>query len=103
MKVLFVVGYQKNPFNPFVWIEEGIGGSEYAVIKLAHQMSKQGDEVVVTGQVSPCEVEGIKYIPYELLGTNQHYDVVIATNYIHYINELDAREITFDKSYFYLS
>ena len=102
MKVLFVVGYQKKPFNPFVWIEEGIGGSEYAVIKLAHQMSKQGDEVVVTGQVSPCEVEGIKYIPYELLGTNQHYDIVIATNYIHYINELDAREITFDKSYFWI-
>ena len=102
MKVLFVVGYQKKPFNPLTWIAEGIGGSEYAVIKLAHQMSKQGDKVVVTGQVSPCEIDGIKYIPYELLGTNQHYDVVIATNYIHYINELDSKEITFDKSYFWI-
>ena len=102
MKILFVVGYQKTPYSPDTWLENGLGGSEYAVMKLAEHMKKTGDEVVVTGEVITGDYNGVKYLNYSDLGRDDHYDVVIATNYIHYMLELDSREITFDKSYFWV-
>jgi len=102
MKILFCIGYQKEAYSPNKWIEEGSGGSEYAVMKLSEKMSSLGHEVVVTGEVITGMYEGVRYLSYEDLGVNQHYDVVIATNYIHYLQELDSREITFDKSYFWV-
>lgn len=102
MKILFVVGYQKTPYSPDTWLENGLGGSEYAVMKLAETMSNSGDEVTVTGEVISGNYNNVKYLNYSDLGRNQHYDVVIATNYIHYMIELDSREITFDKSYFWV-
>lgn len=102
MKVLFVVGYQKTPYSPDTWLENGLGGSEYAVMKLAEHMKLSGDDVIVTGEVITGEYNGVKYLNYSDLGRDQHYDVVIATNYIHYLPELDSREITFDKSYFWI-
>ena len=42
MKVLFVVGYQKEPFNINTWLSKGLGGSEYCVLKLAHKFSDNG-------------------------------------------------------------
>jgi len=102
MKILFCIGYQKEAYSPNKWIEEGSGGSEYAVMKLSEKMSSLGHEVVVTGEVITGMYEGVRYLSYEDLGVNQHYDVVIATNYIHYLQELDSREITFDRSYFWV-
>ena len=102
MKVLFCIGYQKQPYSPDSWVSNGSGGSEYCVMKLSERMFNQGNDVVVTGEVVTGEYNGVKYLSYDDLGVNQHYDVVIATNYIHYIEELDSREITFDKSYFWI-
>ena len=36
------------------------------------------------------------------LQNNQHFDVVIASNYIHYFKHLEDKNITFDKSYFWI-
>ena len=102
MRVLFTIGYQKTEINKSYWLENGLGGSEYAVIKLAEQFSKNGHEVVVSGQVLDEVNEGVSYVNYSNLQGNQHFDVVIATNYIHYLQLCDDMSITFDKSYFWL-
>ena len=101
MKVLFVVGYQKQKWNSNTWYESGIGGSEYAVMKLAEVMARS-HEVTICGDVISSTINDVKYCEYNELELNSHYDVVIATNYIHYLVELAWRNISFDKSYFWL-
>lgn len=102
MRVLFYVGYQKNKFDKLTYLETGIGGSEYAVIKLAEQFAIQGHEVIVSGDVYTEFIDGVNYVHSGDLETNQYFDVVIATNYIHYIPFLGSLGINFDKSYFWM-
>jgi len=102
MKVLLYVGYQKSRFDKLTYLDSGIGGSEYAVIKLADEFSKNGHEVYVSGEVYTEFIDGVNYVNLEDLEKNQHFDVVIATNYIHYLLFLDSINVTFDKSYFWM-
>src|SRR6056300_13746 len=102
MRVLFYVGYQKTKFDKLTYIENGIGGSEYAVIKLAEQFAVQGHEVTISGDVYTEFIDGVNYIHSGDLQPNQYFDVVIATNYIHYLVFLESLNITFDKSYFWM-
>ena len=102
MKILFSVGYQKEDFSPNSWKTNGSGGSEYTVMKLSERFSSLGHDVTVTGQVISGVYNSVRYLNYTDLGKGSHYDVVICTNYVHYMRELDSREITFDKSYFWV-
>ena len=56
MKVLFCIGYQKTAFSPQSWKENGSGGSEYSVMKLAERFSELGHEVMVSGEVNLATV-----------------------------------------------
>lgn len=102
MKILFYVGYQKQRFDKLTYLDHGIGGSEYAVIKLAQQFADNGHDVIVSGNVYTELIDGVNYVSSENLTNNQHFDIVIATNYIHYLLFLESIGITFDKSYFWL-
>jgi glycosyltransferase involved in cell wall biosynthesis len=102
MRVLFYVGYQKSKFDKLTYLEHGLGGSEYAVIKLAEQFASNGHEVIVSGEVYTEFIDGVNYTHSDELERDQHFDVVIATNYIHYILFLESLNITFDKSYFWM-
>lgn len=102
MKVLFYVGYQKSRFDKLTYVDNGIGGSEYAVIKLSDEFARQGHTVVVSGEVYTEFIDGVSYVNSGDLQPNQHFDVVIATNYIHYLVFLESLGITFDKSYFWM-
>jgi len=102
MRVLFYVGYQNTKFDKLTYLENGIGGSEYAVIKLADAFAAKAHEVVVSGEVYNEFIDGVNYIHSDDLEHNQHFDIVIATNYIHYILFLETINITFDKSYFWM-
>ena len=102
MKVLFTVGYQNKPLSYTDWKENGTGGSEYCVINLADKFGRDGHDVYVTGQVKQETYNNVKYLDYRNLPNNQHFDVVIASNYIHYFKHLEEKNITFDKSYFWI-
>ncbi len=117
MKILIWVGYQSKWLNKQDWIDNGLGGTEYCYIKLAEALVKKGHNVVVSGQVDEAVVDGVHYIPLEQLKKHQspigfgnegelrgydHYNLVIAGQYIHYFLELKRKKITFDKSIFWL-
>jgi glycosyltransferase involved in cell wall biosynthesis len=105
MKVLFVSGYQKSKWSLDTWINKGAGGTEYMVLKLAHFFKLNGHDVVVTGEVDTANIDGVDYVDYEILSKkykNNKFDIVICTNYIHYILELAEHNITYDKSYFWI-
>ena len=105
MKVLFVVGYQKEPFNINTWLSKGLGGSEYCVIKLAHKFLENGHSVMIAGNVESTYTQGVNYLTYQELKEHhqgEHFDVVIAINYIHYIKELEESNITYNSSYFWI-
>ena len=102
MKVLFTIGYQNKPFNYTNYIKNGMGGSESCVINLAHKLSDNGYNVTVTGQLVSETHNNVKYIDYTSIEDNQHFDVVIASNYIHYFKHLEEKNITFDESYFWI-
>ena len=105
MKVLFLVGYQKESFNINTWKDFGLGGSEYCVVKLAHKFSENGHFVMVTGDVKSSYTNDVNYLTYQELKEHhqgEHFDIVIAINYIHYIKELEENNITYNSSYFWI-
>jgi DNA repair exonuclease SbcCD nuclease subunit len=102
MKVLIYTGYQKVPFNKTTWKEFGTGGTEYSAIKLADYLFSEGHTVIVSGEVISEVANGVIYQNIRELETHQHFDVVIATSYIHYIKLLEDLNITYDKSFFWI-
>ena len=88
-------------------MDKGIGGTEYCYIKLAEALYKQGHNVVVSGEVEEGINDGVHYIPLEQLKKHQspmsyenegvlrgydHYDVVIAGQYINYYKRIKTQE-----------
>jgi len=117
MKILIWAGYQDPWLNKQNWIDKGIGGTEYCYIKLAEALVKQGHKVVMSGNVDEAIDSGVHYVPIELLKKHQspvgknngdrlrgydHYNLVIAGQYIHFHKELKRKKITFDKSILWL-
>ena len=117
MKILFWVGYQNPYWTKQTYLDNGIGGSEYCVLKLADYLDLKGHDVTISGDVNTGNYWGVKYInrgdltknlgPRGLTQPNEvqaypHYDVVIATNYLHYIKHLEDLNIDFDRSYFWM-
>jgi hypothetical protein len=102
MKVLIYTGYQKVPFNKTTWKEFGTGGTEYSAIKLADYLFSEGHTVIVSGEVISEVANGVIYQNIREIETHQHFDVVIATSYIHYIKLLEDLNITYDKSFFWI-
>ena len=102
MRVLIYTGYQKLPFNKKTWSELGAGGTEYSVIKLAEYLFAEGHDVVVSGEVVSDICDGVVYTHITELEEGQHFDVVVATAYIHYIKMLEDLNITYNKSFFWI-
>lgn len=102
MRVLFCIGYQKESINKEYWLKNGIGGSEYCVINLAEEFASNGHDVFISGDVISSKSQGVTYVPYSDLESNTYFDVVIGTNYIHYLSLLEDLNITFEKSYFWM-
>jgi len=99
MKILIYVGYQSKPYNGSTVSELGLGGTEQACANLAKQLAKLGHDVQVSGQVLDEVHEGVEW---NASISDQHFDVVIASSYIHYLLELEERRITFTRSYFWV-
>ena len=117
MKVLFWVGYANPSWDKGDWMDNGMGGSEFCVIKLADYLDINGCDVTVSGDVKTSNWHGIKYINHNDLLKNrgpqgldqahnpqvyEHYDVVIAINYLHVFKHLDEAHIDYDKVYFWM-
>ena len=102
MKILFWAGYSNPYWDKGTWEEEGIGGSEYCVLKLADYLDLEGHDVTITGDVKNGDWYGVKYTHYTQLKQNEHYDVVIAISYLHYLKHLAELNITFDKNLFWM-
>ena len=45
-------------------LQTGIGGSEAAAVYLSRELARLGHEVEVAGQVTPGEVQGVRYVDY---------------------------------------
>ena len=118
MKIMLWCGYQNPRWNKATWLEKGLGGSEYCVLKLAENLSELGHDVTISGDVIEGTFKGVKYVHYDNFNKYQgpfndlnpnaslkiyrHYDVVIASNYINYFKHLQNCNIEFDKSYFWV-
>ena len=104
MKILIYVGYQKESVNKDYWLTKGMGGSEYCVMKLSEQFAQNGHDVTITGGITDQDVDGVKYRSIEsFINSGENYfDIVISTNYIHYIQMLEDFGINYEKSYFWI-
>ena len=98
MKILLWVGYSNPHWDKGTWENEGIGGSEYCALKLADYFDLEGHDVIITGDVKNGNWYGVEYTHYEQLKQNEHYDVVIAVSYLHYLKHLNELNITYDKN-----
>lgn len=118
MKILFWVGYANPRWDKGDWIDNGMGGSEYCVIKLADYLDVYGNDVTITGDVKTGNWHGVKYVHHSELiehrgpispngkpnptAVYEHYDVVIAINYLNVFKHLDDALIDYDKAYFWM-
>ena len=62
MKILFWVGYQNPYWTKQTYLDKGIGGSEYCVLKLADYLDLKGHDVTISGDVNTGNYWGVKYI-----------------------------------------
>ena len=102
MRILFWIGYSNPHWDKGTWENKGIGGSEYCVLKLADYFDLKGHDVTITGDVKNGDWYGVKYTHHTQLKQNEHYDVVIAISYLHYLKHLAELNITFDKNFFWM-
>ena len=61
MKILFWVGYSSQHWDKGDWENNGIGGSEYCVLKLADSLDTKGHDVTITGDVKNGNWYGKNY------------------------------------------
>ena len=112
MKIMFYIGYAETKWNKQVWEKQGIGGSEYCVIKLSEQLAKHGHEVYVVGDVEGAWINRVTYINVNNLlnkgnerGSNSiaftEFNWVIGVNYINFTKVLDKNSINFSKALFW--
>ena len=115
--VLLWVGYHAQKWDARNWVEQGMGGSEYSMLKLAYKLQSKGYDVTVAGDVKLGWLWGVKWVNEDALKNNRgprglneahdvrvkdHYDIVIGNNYISFIKHLEAVNISFDKAYFWM-
>ena len=62
MKIMFWVGYSNPIWDKGDWMNSGMGGSEYCVIKLADYLDLKGHDVTISGDVKTGNWHGVKYI-----------------------------------------
>jgi glycosyltransferase involved in cell wall biosynthesis len=97
MKILIYTGYHKSPVNCDSWRDRGSNGMAYTWQKLASQFAAHKHQVTVSGQVDANSHSEFRCVPTDQLEQNQHFDVVIAVAYLHFIPLLESRGITWDK------
>lgn len=98
MNILIYTGNHYTTFSMSTWRDQGATGAINSTIELAELLVKKGHQITVSGDVTDEESDGITFTATNSLVAGTHYDAVIAVSYIHYLKELDQREVTFDKS-----
>ena len=115
--ILLWVGYHSQKWDARNWVEQGMGGSEYSMLKLAYKLQSKGYDVTVAGDVKLGWLWGVKFVNEDALKNNRgprglneahdvrvkdHYDIVVGNNYISFIKHLEAVNISFNKAYFWM-
>ena len=115
--VLLWVGYHSQKWDARNWVENGIGGSEYSMIKLAYKLQSKGYDVTIAGDVKAGWLWGVKWVNEDILHNNRgprglseaqdirvkdHYNIIVGNNYISFIKHLEDANISFDKAYFWM-
>lgn len=96
------------PYDPTVLDRRGLGGSESAVINIAYELAKLGDEIVVfnrcgeddtkAGVYNGVEYRNIKGVWYP--GVHDGYDVVISSRSLHpFVGHADYANILENNPY----
>jgi tetratricopeptide (TPR) repeat protein len=88
-------------------LAKGIGGSETAVIRLSEEWTKLGYNVTVYGDPEhPCQVNGVKYLPYYWFNSEDDFNVFIQWRSNNMAGKIKARKFLvdlhdiFDKNYY---
>ena len=103
MNVIISAGYQgqNNHFSQRTWLEYGMGGTEFCIIKLSEALQRLGHEVTVTVYTLNEVCNGVKYIHYDQLA-QADYDIAIGANYLSFVKELQDKNITATKKIFWM-
>ena len=90
MKILFWVGYQKEPWDGNT--TKGLAGTETAVIKIAESLVAFGYDVVVSGDVYHSgKIKGVEWCNLAHIH-EEHFDTfdfIIGTSYAHFALEFE--------------
>lgn len=79
-EICYFANFGQNHFEKWDGnsLQEGIGGSETAVIRLAEEWTKLGYKVVVYGDpVEPITVNGVLYLPFWMFNKRDYFNIFI--------------------------
>jgi tetratricopeptide (TPR) repeat protein len=78
-------------------INDGIGGSETAVIRLSEEWVKKGYKVTVFGDPEkPIIVNGVTYLPYFYFNKNDKFNIVINWRSTMLVGKIEAKKLLID-------
>ena len=75
--IVYLAASQFAPFNPKTAMQDGIGGSETAVMRLSVEWAKNGHKVTVFANCDDCEVDGVTYKHWNQFNANDTFDKLI--------------------------
>lgn len=97
--IAYVCGYTEHEWNPEIADEEGVGGSEEAVIQLTERWAEQGWNVTVYCNCGHEEKEynGVTYKPFWTYNYRDKYDVVVFWRFAKFVDyKINADKIFVD-------
>mgnify|MGYP001948934539 CR=1 FL=1 len=101
--IIFYTGYQIDDWSPEILNSKGLGGSEIALYNIAIQFSQLDYEVYIVGDVIEGLYENIQLLKNKTCHKKlkeKKIKAIIATNYIHYLNEFEG--YSYQQSFFWL-
>jgi tetratricopeptide (TPR) repeat protein len=73
-------------------LDQGMGGSEEAVVYLAPQLQKLGYDVTVFGEVAePFQKDGVNWVPWKEIDTRDEFNIFISWRAPQYLEKVNAR------------
>lgn len=98
-EIAYFANFGKAHF--FKWdgnsLRHGVGGSETAVIRLSEEWVKLGYKVTVYGDPeSPCEINGVKYVPWYYFNKNDEFNIFIQWRHCGLAGKAKAKKFLVD-------
>jgi glycosyltransferase involved in cell wall biosynthesis len=94
--IVFFCGKGYEEWGPQT-LDQGMGGSEEAIVYLSRALAKQGHDVTVYGELAePIEDQGVTWLPWSQVDKRDHFDTLIVWRAPEFATQFKANKMFVD-------